>query len=156
VSRIDRNSDTAGKISYTLITRKGARLLAGDLTEGPSSLAPIVYEQASERFYSRVVGHDAKGRAAYPAGGVVVVPDRSTANLLLRKTAKHQSGKPLARSLGLADSLPASSRFAVLTEALQRKFFLPANLDEEDITSWSGAFGHGTRRTFTALTGLLR
>src|SRR5699024_925436 len=25
-----------------------------------------------------------------------------------------------------------------------------------DITSWSGAFGHGTRRTFTALTGLLR
>src|SRR5699024_11218656 len=54
VSRMDRNSDTAGKISYTLITRKGARLLAGDLTEGPSSLAPIDYEQVAERFYSRV------------------------------------------------------------------------------------------------------
>src|SRR5699024_9469276 len=74
---------------------------------------------------------------------------------LLRKAAAHADGKPLARSLTLADSLPASSRFVVLTEALARKFFLPEGMDETAITRWSGAFGYGTRRTFKTLTRLL-
>ncbi|MPV50048.1 hypothetical protein GCG21_08525 [Pseudactinotalea sp. HY160] len=140
---------------FLFVSRKGGKLYVSDLlVDRPH---PVVADLArvAERFYSANTEQDRDRRPKYTPGGVIVAPDRPTADFLVRKADRSEDAGTLASSLMLADALPASSRFVVLTEALARKFFLPAALDEDSLEDWMEAFGMRRTRTFANLRSLL-
>lgn len=60
------------------------------------------------------------------------------------------------RRLQVASRLVASTRLVVLTRALARKFWLPAQYDPEDFGAWRRAFRYGAgASTLSVMTGLV-
>jgi len=88
-------------------------------------------------------------------GGVIVVPDIPTRNLLLSTLSKNEENQELHRALSAMSMLPSSSRFIVLTEALKNKFFLQQGLDEDTLAGWVQGFGWGQRATAASVLRLL-
>lgn len=152
ISRQDPRYSTP---AYRFVSRKNGRLLAADLLADRPRPTPLDFEALVEAFYSKNTTEGEKTAAQWTPGGVIIVPDRPTADFLMRKAEHSEGAGPLASSLALADALPASTRFVVLTEALTRKFFLPTGLDEDRLEDWMEAFGMRRARTFANLRRLL-
>jgi hypothetical protein len=90
--------------------------------------------------------------------GALVLPDRATADALADLFAEDQSdaGTLAARALSVCRSLASSRHVVVLTEALARKYHLPASLDEHSFENWRTAFGLNGLSDFEAGKRLYR
>jgi len=75
-------------------------------------------------------------------GGRVVATDRTAFNSLLRSLERFSApaGKACARQLRACGRLPISTRVVVLSEALERRFWMPAGSDPTSIIDWKRVF----------------
>lgn len=136
-----------------LVTGRGGNLRVRELTTqevgGPVDLDAAML---ADRF---LPAEDPTDTNRTPEGGRIVVPDRATLRSLLDHLDPAADGH-LMRAVEIASSLPASTRVVVLTEALDRKFFLPHGLDAGDLGAWASAFGLGKPRSVSNLPVLYR
>jgi hypothetical protein len=96
----------------------------------------------------------------FDEGFALVVPDKGTADRLLRATAgalrtgrcDQDAGRTLTRRLDVLTRLTSSAFLVVVTNALGRRFWLPSNLDDSDPLAWAAAFGMATSRGVTSST----
>lgn len=142
-----------------LVTRRSGRLRMSDLRGDvrarqavtPEDVADVVLPKAVT---TKVLDNGTEVPDMYDSGGVVVVPDRETASLLMLH-ARRSDRPDLFRALTLSASLPGSSRFVVLTKALALKFVAPQGYDDESLSDWAEAFGMERPKSILNIPGLL-
>lgn len=136
------NADPEFSVSYTLISRRGGNLRMADLSQESPAWEPFDAGVVADRLAPVATREtENKKRWLCSPGGVVIVGDRSTANYLMRKAQGSAGHQRLDRSLQLCDSLPASTRFVVLTEALERGYYPQNGVDAASLAAWARAFG---------------
>lgn len=145
-------------VTYTMVTRRAGRLWATDLLSDDREPEPLDPATLASRFLPQQHDHvndDGSLDRRWDNGGVIIVPDRSTASFLARKAGQAGGGYALERALHLLMSLPTSSRLVILTEALGRKFYAPEGLDTGSLPSWLDALGLGRKVSPATVTAAL-
>lgn len=149
---------TEGEVGFVYVWRRRGAWVWADLTQPDPAPVHRMADQgvaalSTAVLPSRTDPQDPSCQVLVP-GMVLVLPDRATARALADH-ARRGGAHDLSRLITVTASLTSSSRVVVLTEALARKFWLPQEVSETDLTGICHAVGVGARTRLSAIRRLL-